>query len=245
MQINKGNFVSFQLFEPYRNLLAVVSTRKAGNLKGVGDEVQENLKSFLGQFSAAPERLVKAEQIHDNHIGEVTVKDVGTTIKGADGLITRDKELFLSVRVADCLPLLAFDPKLSILGVAHAGWKGTEKNIASTLINKFVKFGSKVENILVALGPCIEFCHYEVDDERAERFIRAGLGKAVMKSISGKFSLDIKQANVLQLKKLGVLPKNMDVSLKSCTYESDDFYSYRSEGKELAGEMAAVVGQRT
>jgi hypothetical protein len=205
-------------------------------------QTKENFSRFLRTLSLENPKLVKAEQIHGNKIAIVDVKDSGEEIKGADGLVAKGNDLFLVVFVADCLPILAFDPSEEIVGIAHAGWRGTVAKIAENLIKAFVKLGSHPEKIQVGLGPAIEFCHYEVGKELANKFKVAGLKESVLEGASGKIYLDLKQANIKQLKAAGVPKENMDVSLKACTYENPDFYSYRAEKENLSGEIACLIG---
>jgi YfiH family protein len=186
--------------------------------------------------------FVAAEQVHKNKIAVVGVKDLGTTVPEVDGLVTTEPGVNLIIRVADCLPILAFDPTRNTVGIAHAGWGGTLVKIAGNLIKTFIKLGSKSTDIIVGFGPAIEFCHYEVSKERVAKITRAGLESALLKSVSGKTFFDLKAANLKQLMSVGILKSNIDMSLKSCTYENLDFYSWRREKPNLSGNFAAVIG---
>ena len=241
---NKKGVYTLSSFSNLKNLICAFSTASFGNMKPGRNletsKVEKNRKKFFNQLGVGSSGLVTAEQVHGSRISVVTEKDAGRQKKGADGLVTRAKNLFLMVFVADCLPIVAYDPKKEIVGIAHAGWKGTTKKIASNLIEVFIKLGSNPKDILVGLGPGIEFCHYEVGNDVANKFAQAGLGEAVLKSLSGKVLVDLKSANIKTLAKAGVTKNNIDASLKICTYEVGDFFSFRRGDGD--SRIAAVIG---
>jgi len=242
---NKGIYILSALSN-FENLVHGFSTVEFGNMK-VGKEgekrkVEGNRKSFFKKLGIGETSVVTAEQIHGGKIALVSKKNSEEKIAGVDGLVTSDKGLFLMVFVADCLPILAFDPGRQIIGIAHAGWRGTVAKVAENLIRTFVKMGSQPNQIIVGFGPAIEFCHYEVGEDRASEIIGAGLESALLKSVSGKTFFDLKAANLKQLMSVGILKSNIDMSLKVCTYENFDFYSWRREKPNLSGNFAAVIG---
>ncbi|OGY21656.1 MAG: hypothetical protein A2126_01925 [Candidatus Woykebacteria bacterium GWB1_45_5] len=243
---NSQGVYTLSSFNNFKNLIHGFSTVKFGNMKpsspGQIAETERNLTNFLKTLGLEDPGLVKVQQIHGSKIAVVDKKDVGKGIKEADGLITRNKGLFLLVFVADCLPVLAFDPVEQIVGIAHAGWRGTLERAAENLIKVFITLGSNPKDIQIGLGPAIEFCHYEVGEDVASKFKEAGFGKSVLNSVTGKIYLDLKQANIEQLKGVGIPKENIDVSVKACTYETEEFYSYRREKEKLTGEIACLIG---
>jgi len=243
---NKNGVYTLTRLTPFKNLVCAFSTRDFGNMKpsskGQVTEIEKNRRNFLKTLGLKNPNVVTAQQIHSNQVVLVGKNDSGKNVTGADGLITGEKGLFLMVFVADCLPILAYDSRKEIVGIAHAGWQGTSEKIAENLVWAFQKLGSKPNDILVGIGPGIEFCHYEVRNEVVDKFTTAGFGKMVLRSLSGKTHIDLKQAVVDQLVGAGVPKASIDVSLKMCTYENPDFYSYRREKEKLSGEIAAVIG---
>jgi YfiH family protein len=199
-------------------------------------------ENFLKDLGINNNLVVRAAQEHKNKIAIVTKKQAGEKIAGIDGLVTKENNLFLVILVADCIPVLAYDPTKRIVGVAHAGWRGTLGKIAQKLIGTFVGLGSKTEDIRVAFGPAIEFCHYEIKDDVASKFVSRGFSGSVLRTISGKIYLDLKKANMDLLKKVGIRPENVDASVKACTYEMEDFYSWRGGNKE--NRIAALIGNK-
>jgi len=78
-------------------------------------------------------------------------------------MVTDVKNICITILVADCVPLLFFDPQRKIIGVAHAGWRGTLRSIAANTVNTMVRtFSSLPEDIVVGIGPSIGPCCYKV-----------------------------------------------------------------------------------
>ena len=90
----------------------------------------------------------------------------------ADAIICKSFDLAISVTTADCAPLLIFDRKELIVGAAHAGWKGAVKGVTDNLIEHFQMNGSLIENILVAIGPCIGRNSFEVKSDMINACIK-------------------------------------------------------------------------
>ena len=161
-------------------------------------------------------------QVHGNEVLLVNkkVEDIS-----ADAMATNKKDIGLVIRVADCVPILFFDPSKKVVGVAHAGWRGTLKKISSKTLQKMQEeFGSNPKDTVVGIGPCICVKHYEV-------------GEAVLPGARGNF--DLRMANKLQLLEEGVLAQNIEI-MPYCTYERTDlFYSYR--GKKETGRFLVGI----
>lgn len=234
---NKKGFYTSSSFDSFRNIVHAYSTTKFGNMK-----LATKTEKFLEELGINNNLVVRAGQEHKNKIVVVTKKQAGKKIVGVDGLVTKEKNLFLIILVADCLPVLAYDSIKQVVGVVHAGWGGTLGKIVQKLIGTFVSLGSKTEDIRVAFGPVIEFCHYEIKDDVASKFVSHGFSGSVLRTISGKIYLDLKKANMGLLKKVGILPENVDVSVKACTYEMKDFYSWRGGNKN--NRIVALIGNK-
>ena len=238
---NDKGFYVLSAFSKYENLVHGFSTKGLGDMR-FNIPGNEKHRSKFAKALGVSKYFVAAEQVHKNKIAEVGVKDPGIMVSGVDGLVTTKPGVSLLIRVADCLPILAFDPNKQIVGIAHAGWWGTVAKVAEDLIRTFVKMGSQPNQIIAGFGPAIEVCHYEVSEGRVAKVVAAGLENALLKSVSGKTFFDLKLANLNQLVSVGILKNNIDMSLKVCTYENPDFYSWRREKPNLSGNFAAVIG---
>ncbi len=236
------------------------------------ENVQQNRRIFLRAISAVKNRstwpLVTAKQVHSaviHHITELPAEPLT-----GDGVITNLPEVAISVRTADCLPILIADKKQKAVGAFHAGWRGTLARIVEKGIGEMQsKFGSRPKDIVAAIGPGIRRCCFEVSedfrDTFAAQFAYANeLFDEVFDSNSlhhkypllflnqrapghgapaMKLHLDLFEANRRQLMDAGVPEKNIWIS-DLCTHcRTDLLFSHRAEqGK--TGRMMAAIGIR-
>ena len=96
----------------------------------------------------------------------------------ADIIISDKPGLALFMRFADCVPIFIYDPSNNAIGIAHAGWQGTSKNVAGTLVKAMQsQFNSKPGELLAAIGPAICREHYQVGQEVIDA-IQADIGQS-------------------------------------------------------------------
>ena len=230
-------------------LVCAVSTRHGGvspeplgmNLSfRVGDEpsnVEENRKKFFGRLGIDPTRVAVARQCHSASVAYA--RDPGA-YEAVDGLMTDQTNVWLTISIADCVPVLVVDQRRRVIGGFHAGWRGTAAGIVAQGIEAMVKkFGARPEDMYAFIGPSARSCCYEVGPEVAEVF-----QNGVIERRDGKTWLDLKKANFRQLTDGGI-PENQIEMNPSCTIcNGDQFHSYRRD-RERSGRMMAVIGLRT
>ncbi|WP_242688515.1 peptidoglycan editing factor PgeF [Bacillus sp. Cs-700] len=212
-------------------------------------DVLENREILAGDIERPLNQWVVGEQIHGAALAKIFSKDKGRgstdhhdAISSVDGLYTDDEGVLLTALYADCVPLYFYAPKANRVGLAHAGWKGTTKNIAGEMINAWKQDGIKAEDIYAAIGPSIGKCCYEVDDGVVNQVNSLLLNKATLyeETSKGKYQLDLKTVNRELLLKAGVQSSHLSTS-SYCTSCSDLFFSHRKEeGK--TGRMMAYIG---
>jgi copper oxidase (laccase) domain-containing protein len=135
------------------------STRSPVPLERLDAELNESFNAAGFPIAQA----VHAEQTHGNRAQAVD-RPGGGRVPDVDALATATPGLPLVVRVADCGPVFFYDPTARAIAVAHSGRRGTEGNIvAETIACLRENFGSRPENLVVELGPCIRPPHYEID----------------------------------------------------------------------------------
>ncbi|MFH0749723.1 MAG: peptidoglycan editing factor PgeF [Candidatus Gottesmanbacteria bacterium] len=207
-----------------------------------------NREAALTAAGFNPKGVVCANQSHGNSIRVVTHEDCGKTFDDVDGFIYRkdvstSQQPILTVHVGDCVPLLFVDPHTDIIGAVHAGWKGTKEHVSKEMIRMFMRCGSKPKNILVAIGPYIHACCYDVDEERAMLFEREFPGgRGIVNKAGDHWYIDIGKANIHDLKQSGVLEGHIDWNEQLCTYcNADEFYSFRRK-TERFGEIMGYIG---
>lgn len=218
--------------------------------------VPDNMKAvalacFTGKNPGAdPENIATLYGISGDHIylpiqkhtDKVAVIEASLEPVIADAVITRQKGLLVGVQVADCVPILLCDPKKQVVGAVHAGWRGTAETILKKTIHTFCeRFFSDPADILVAIGPSIRQCCYEVDGEVIRAVFHATGDGAYFRNKGEKHCLDLASANQLQALAMGVPEGNIWIS-DDCTFCSPEkFFSYRF-AKGTAGRQAGFIG---
>jgi YfiH family protein len=242
-------FIRPKIFEQFPELVAAQSTKEGGvsappyglNLSNhVGDNpenVLENRRRFyeaIGIPSGA--KLVFQNQVHSAII-TIATGDEGI-IPQSDALITKKQNVFLVVSIADCTPVLLYDPVTKYAAGIHAGWRGTEQLIAYSTLKKLLSLGCEAENIYAFIGASASGANYEVGSEVATLFEK----KYYSEKENGKCLLDIKKANLDQLLAGGIPAEQIEVNPR-CTITDLDLHSYRRGGKK-SGRMFAVIGRK-
>jgi YfiH family protein len=242
-----------------------VSTKFFGSIKNNGIINKKNLKGFLNALGVDIKTVVFPEQVHGSRVvviptsveGSRTTsfgeRDSSTTlgmtggakivhIPNADGLITNKKNVFIGIVTADCLPVIFYDGKKSIVGIAHAGYKGLLSGVLPKMLKAMKKMGADVKDMKVAIGPAIGVCCYEVYQERIKMFDNVFKGIEAYQIRDGKYFLDLKNIARQILTLDGIQQKNIEVS-DICTKDNvKNFYSFRGEGPKNFGEFATIVG---
>lgn len=263
-------YYAFQNLAHCANLIHAVSTRHGGvsaapfatlnTSYAVGDDpdaVKENRRRIAQTLGVDPGDFVTAQQVHGTHVA--LIADSGWRMaepSTADALITAIPGVMLSLRFADCVPILLYDPVRQAVGVAHAGWKGTVAGIVGHTVRAMTgAFATRPGDLLAGIGPSIGPCCYAVDEERAS-LVRLAfpwwqevLGKPRQgpkrhgKEGAHVWYLDLWEANRRQLVQAGLAPERMEVAGLCTACHTDDFYSHRAENAKT-GRFAVVIGLR-
>jgi hypothetical protein len=159
----------------------------------------------------------------------------------ADGLVSDQPGLYLAVFVADCTPVLVYDPRTRAVGAAHAGWRGTVGGVVANLLAALAQhFGTRPADCVAQVGTCIGPTAFEVGEEVAAQFAPAFRR---WQPGAGKFCIDLKAANRQQLLDAGVPPAQVGLSPHCTVLHNRDYFSYRAEGP-TSGRMWALIGVR-
>jgi YfiH family protein len=152
----------------------------------------------------------------------------------------------LAVQVADCVPILIANPAGTVVAAVHAGWRGTAAGVVGAAIRVMCReFDTPVRELLVALGPSIGACCYEVGPELKDVFRAHGadeeqIDRWFTRTATGSLRLDVAAANVDQIQALGV-PRDRIFPAGLCTKTHDQWFeSYRAAGTR-AGRMAGLI----
>lgn len=221
----------------------------------VGDmqeHVLENRKRLAEQIGFPVQSWVCAEQVHGSTIEKVSLKDRGrgarhmeSAIPATDGLYTYEEGVLLALGYADCVPLYFFAPNAAIVGIAHAGWRGTTENIAGKMIDLWEQNeGISREEIRVIIGPSIGPCCYEVDQQVIDAVAKV-LGQhdegVFEQSRKGHYRLNLKECNRKLCELAGISVNHIECSSYCTGCRTDLFFSHRVEGGPT-GRMLAYIG---
>jgi polyphenol oxidase len=238
-----------QIFSKFPELVAAESMRHGGvstghykslNLGGSQDtpeNIMENNLRFFGALGIPFEQVAKSHQVHGTDI--VTVTEPGR-FEGFDALVTDVRGIQLAVTVADCTPVLIYDPVTGASAAIHAGWKGTVGRIVEkTILTMQTNYGTQPEDCVGYVGTCIDECSFEVDNDVAQHF---GAEYKRWDENAGKFFVNLKAANRDQLIHAGVHSDNVEVSSFSTVIHNQDYFSHRFE-KGLTGRLLVTIGR--
>jgi YfiH family protein len=212
-----------------------------------GDEWSKVVRSVEGDN----ERVLRIKQVHGGTVRVVkatdSIADAVTVKPHADAIVSNAAGAILAVQVADCVPMLLADQRdRRPAGAVHAGWRGTCAGIATATVGTFTReFGSRPDDLCVALGPSIGACCYEVGDEVLAAFRASGTSETMLarwftRTDAGSLRLDLWAANRDQLVAAGVSPHHIHVARLCTQTHADLFDSYRADGPR-AGRIIAVV----
>ena len=209
------------------------SSLNTGFLVGDREEdVRRNLALIGKAFTIPAGRLVLMGQVHGDRIFIVDGDGHPPgSIPECDGLITDRPGVALGIRTADCVPLLFVDPIRRVIGVAHAGWRGTALGIAAKMVDLFEnRFSSRAEELLIAVGPSIGVCCYQVDAPVYDALSSRPGAEGFLHPCEepGRWMLDLASANRCELTNRGALSTNI-FSTGHCTAcRQDLFFSHRA-----------------
>ncbi len=224
----------------FGNLKHCFFSRKGGVSKGYykslncglgsGDKkenVSKNLELVAKKINCSKESLITLNQQHTN---KVVHFDSDSSVKNkltGDAIVSEVKNIGIGVLTADCAPIFFYDCKKKIIGCAHAGWKGALNGIIKNTVKKFNELNSNNNDLIVAVGPCIENKNYEVKADFFEKFISQDMNnKNLFKKMSvDKYVFDLRGFINKELSNLNI--KNIDNIEMDTFSEREVFYSYR------------------
>jgi len=228
-----------------KKIVAAFSRRSAGNMSlSYGDTSAslDHRKKFLAGLGIDHKSLVCAKQIHSSnlvcvdksHVGRGAVK-YNNALDACDGLFTGEAGIPLAIFTADCLSVFIYDPKAPAIGLVHAGWRGSLKNIAGFAVRLMRQnFNSRSADMRVGFGPVIRDCCYQVGVDFRAKF-HAGLSVN-----NGRLYMDLLEVNKTQLLGQGIRPENIAKG-PACTFcAGKEFFSFRRE-KDTCGRMMSVT----
>ena len=215
------------------------------------EPVRCRLRAVAAALKVDPDHMCCARQVHGIRVQ--CIDDLPRAESGApcrvcgecDALITDQPGITLLIRVADCVPIVLYDPVLRVVAVVHAGWKGTLADIAgATVARMCTHYGCRVRDILAGIGPSIGPCCFEVGSGVAEQFRSASFGRSCVRTGQAGARIDLPQANRTALLRSGLLQHNVETSGYCTACRLDIFFSHRGE-KGKTGRFGLFAGLRS
>ncbi len=222
---------------------ALVARNRAAFVRAVAERRAAELVT-VGQVHSAVVRDLDAQT------GALMTPEGKARLEG-DGLISRTPGRLLAILTADCVPVLVADTRTHAVGAFHAGWRGTLGRIVEHGVGLMrERYGSRPEDLMAAIGPCIGACCFEVGDEVFEQFgAEFAYGAALFQrapEVGARLHMDLVEANRRQLRDAGLADRHVSVVAEctACTRLGDGrrkFYSYRDE-RGVCGRMLSAIG---
>lgn len=220
------------------NILKGITEKSDGNMRMVVEEGVVNRQRYFDKKRLSSHNLVTIKLVHGNKVVVVTEDDNGETKEGCDGLVTNVPSVIIGVTVADCLPIYFWNKQKNIVGIAHAGWRGVRSEITKEMISVFKNsYACEAVDVCVEIGPHILGCHFEIQDDLVEIFSEY---EECIQKVKGHTCLQLQEVVKKQLLSVGVSEKNIQLS-STCTYCSDNYFSYRRDKPEIIEAMLAYI----
>lgn len=234
------------------------TTKEDTHWKQGTPKMAANYETLATQFGLTEKDLVGVYQTHTANIKVVTKTNGGETIlfpekeTGYDGMITNQPRLMLCTKQADCVPVYLLDTQKKVIAMVHSGWKGTAGRISVNAVKLMEEnYGSRPEDILAALGPCICKECYEVSDDLIQ-FFEGNFAQEQIETIfipgekKGKFYLNLALAIRLSLVEAGLKNENI-FDPPSCTMHGKEadgswaFPSFRRDHDDVERILTGIM----
>jgi YfiH family protein len=191
------------------------------------------------------DRIARPEQVHGAVVARPLPRGKGTDPARADAVVVSGGDLGAAVATADCIGAIVLSPGAPDFAVIHAGWRGTLAGVTAAAIRILAaESGEPTSRMIMAMGPSIGPCCYEVGEEVVEAY-RPALPKRLhpraFRARGGRFRLDLVEVNRAQALAEGLPGSRIHASGVCTACRSDLCWSYRREGR-MAGRMWTVAG---
>ena len=202
------------------------------------ERIWENYRRLQAAIGMNEDRPCRVHQVHGNTIARVNRSETFDNSAKADAIVSVDPARVISVRVADCVPVLLAGPGGRTVAAVHAGWRGVVAEIVTAALRDMHEDPGEC---VAAIGPCISMEGFEVGPEVLDEFERLFKARApVRRRADGKGHVDLREAVRLQLISAGVSPDHIDTTDRCTVRDEDEFYSHRRDNG-ITGRMAALI----
>jgi YfiH family protein len=261
----RADAATWPVFDEF-GLDALVTTRQGGVCEGpyaslnLGLHVGDNSKMVVGNrrrvavaLGAELGDFVFCEQTHGDRVHIVSDADRGRgslsrddAVPRTDALVTEVPGIVLVIMVADCLPVVLYDPTAHVLACVHAGWRGTVARVCQAAVAAMGTLGAKPGHVIAGLGPAVSAAGYQVGEEvaeAAERSLGAAAADAIRPDQNGKWLFDLPAANRIVLREAGLLDEHVSV-MPATTGSAGGGLFFSDREARPCGRFAAVARLR-
>ena len=225
----------------------IFSSLNLGLNRGDSEEkVIENWRRFLVEAGINRTEFVCGNQVHGKYVHIATALDLrpaygaGKVIE-ADGFVTNERNVPLSVFTADCVPLLLEDHVNGVIGAIHCGWRSTVSDIEKEAVSKMLSLGANVSYIHGAIGPAIDKCCFEVGPEVIDKIgMLVDNSSEFFTSRGEKYMLDLRGVVMERLMELGIPADNIEL-VGDCTFCHPEKYWSHRYTKGNRGSLACII----
>jgi YfiH family protein len=205
------------------------------------ERIAENYRRLCAAIGDPNRELTRVHQVHGSAVARAVAGRPFDVHQCADAIVSDDPRRWVSVRVADCTPVLLSADDGSIVAVIHAGWRGV---IAGVVSFALAEMNHPPNRLLAAIGPCIGMEAFEVGSEVLAAFSESfGPSAPIRHRPDGKGHVDLRAAIRLQLLSAGVDAARIDMTDRCTFCDRDEFFSHRRDSG-ITGRMAALISPK-
>ena len=221
-----------------------------GSNRGDAQEnVAENYRRLAALFGVGRDDCAVTKQVHGTEVRVVTSADKhicgSKTPYEADGLVTTERGLPILCFVADCVPALLCDAEHGVIAAVHCGWRSSVADILGVTVEKMCALGAEPESICAAMGASIGRCCFETDDEvpdAVKKYLGCDAEEFFDRRPGGKTMVDLRAANAMRLRQLGLRAENIDVSHECTMCSHEKYWSHRYTQRMGQGRGSLAAG---
>jgi YfiH family protein len=207
------------------------------------DRIWANYRRLTASIGCHANQPLRVHQVHGGNVVTVNPNEEFDTNCKADALVSRDAERVISIRVADCVPILLSTQGGKTVAAVHAGWRGIIAGVIPAAIDRILVEdpSSKSAQIIAAIGPCISGPPFEVGPEVLDTFAQKfGSAAPITLLPSGKGNVDLRAAARIQLLNAGLPDSSIDTTDRCTVTHRDEFFSHRRD-HGITGRLAALI----
>jgi len=218
------------------------SLNVGGTVGDVTERVRRNRVLSFGALGCKPESIFDVWQVHSADVVYADApRNMDEPYQKADIILTDRPEITLFMRFADCVPIMFHDPVKGVIGISHAGWQGTVRDVAGATVKAMSeRYGSNASDVIACIGPSIGPDHYEVGENVISQ-VKELFGEdanLVLQHHGEQIHFDLWKANQYLLERAGV--KQIELAAICTACHTEDWFSHRAE-KGKTGRFGALI----